>query len=153
MGLRIGAEMPGFDGATGWLNGEVRSDELAGHPVVVQFWAVSCPACTANQPAFRAMKDTYAELGVRYVAVHLPRIPQDTEADKAEQKAQAIGLTDPCALDNEGAIGNSFETSGLWPYYFLFDSQGKLKRRAAGGMGLRLIGASLQRMAEHGAAE
>ena len=42
MALRIGTEMPSFEGATEWFNGQVSPTELLGAPTLVHFWAVSC---------------------------------------------------------------------------------------------------------------
>ena len=48
MALRVGTHLPSLEGATQWFNGETNAEELRGHPVLIHFWSVSCPACLYN---------------------------------------------------------------------------------------------------------
>jgi len=66
---------------------------------------------------------------------------------EVEAAAQALGTSEPLAVDNEHLIGERFETNGLWPVYLLFDAEGRLRARAAGAAGLGVLGAALERMA------
>jgi hypothetical protein len=43
-------------------------------------------------------------------------------------------------------VGDRFETGQYWPYYFLFDAEGKMKSRAAGDVGLAQIEKALERL-------
>ncbi len=47
MPMRIGTELPGFEGATEWFNatGARAEAEAAGRPTLVHFWAASCATC------------------------------------------------------------------------------------------------------------
>lgn len=67
--------------------------------------------------------------------------------EEVEATARACGMDEPLAIDDEHAIGDRFETEGLWPIYFLFDAEGKLRGRAAGAAGLGVLGAALERIA------
>lgn len=144
MSLRVGASMPGFEGATLWLNVEGLPENWHDSPLLVQFWAISCPICKANIPTLQEWKTLYAPQGVRFVAVHMPRSPHDTDVSAVERAVVEMGLSEPCAIDNAHAIGDRFETNGVWPCYFLFDANGKLKRHAAGVVGLKLLASALQ---------
>ncbi|WP_437339188.1 TlpA family protein disulfide reductase [Sorangium sp. So ce394] len=128
--------MPSFEGATRWLNGEPTPAALQGAPVVVQFWAVSCSLCKDNLPTLRAWKDRYGPRGVRFVSVHMPRQESDTRVDRVEAVVTESAMDEPVAIDNAHAIGDRFQTGGLWPAYFLFDGEGKLRARSAGAAGL-----------------
>lgn len=55
------------------------------------------------------------------------------------------GILTPCALDEEGAMGGRFQTGGIVPHYFFFDSTHRLRSRAAGTQGLHLVEASIRR--------
>ncbi len=134
--LRSGAPMPSFEGATRWLHGEASPEALRGAPVVVQFWAVSCSVCKDNLATVRAWKEKYGPRGVRFVSVHMPRQESDTRLDLVEAVVEQSGMDEPVAVDNDRAIGDRFETGGLWPVYFVFDEGGRLKGRAAGCAGL-----------------
>lgn len=137
--LPSGTPMPSLEGATRWLHGEPTQESLRGAPVVVQFWAVSCSLCKEHQPALQALKRTYGPRGVRFVSVHMPRQETDTRVDQVEAAVEALGIEEPVAIDNEHAIGERFQTDGLWPVYFLFDETGKLRARAAGAAGPQAI--------------
>jgi thiol-disulfide isomerase/thioredoxin len=150
--LRSGSLLPSLDGATRWLNRPVALDELGGRPVFVQFWAMSCHLCKENQPTVRQWRTQYAERGVTFVAIHMPRQASDTRVDEVEATARALGIDEPLAVDNEHVIGDRFETDGIWPVYFLFDAEGKLRARAAGAAGLGVLGAALERLATASAA-
>lgn len=134
--LPSGAPMPSLEGATRWLHGEPTPASLQGAPVVVQFWAVSCSLCKDNLPTLRAWKEKYGPRGVRFVSVHMPRQESDTRVEEVEAVVEQSGMDEPVAIDNAHAIGDRFQTGGLWPAYFLFDGEGKLRARSAGAAGL-----------------
>jgi thiol-disulfide isomerase/thioredoxin len=113
----------------------------------VQFWALSCSLCKDHQPTLQAFKRTYGARGVRFVSVHMPRQESDTPVDQVEAVVEALGIEEPVAIDNEHAIGERFQTDGLWPVYFLFDETGKLRARAAGAAGPQAIERVLSRLA------
>ena len=136
MAMKVGAPLPPFDGEVDWLN-DKPDIEKGFAPVLVHFWAMSCPSCKANMPDVQILRDKHPS--IRFVAVHAPRSPDDMDIEKVRQMADEIGITEPCAIDNQHIYAERFELSGIWPYYFLFDSDGNLKRRGGGGMGLRLL--------------
>ncbi len=101
MALSIGALLPSFVGATEWLNNdEPGPGDLAGRPVLVHFWAVSCPACKVNMPDVQKLQTKYGTFGLRVVAVHLPRGNADLNTALVRTVAAELGMTEPCAVDN-----------------------------------------------------
>jgi hypothetical protein len=50
MAMRIGTQMPRFEGATEWFNGtQAHAEaEVQQHPTLVHFWSVSCGICKDN---------------------------------------------------------------------------------------------------------
>ena len=150
MALPIGTPLPSLDGATLWLNTDNTSDPNTGPflppegPVLVHFWAMSCPSCKVNMPGLQALRDKYAPQGLQVVAVHTPRGPFDINPDAVRDMARDLGMTEPCALDDDHAIADRFQTGGVWPIYFVFGKNGKLKVRAAGGFGLKMCEAPLR---------
>jgi thiol-disulfide isomerase/thioredoxin len=146
MPLRIGTDMPELTGATEWVGPEVKREELAGSPTLVHFWSTSCYICKNNLPTLRKWEETYGPKGLKVVAVHMPRSEAELGVEKVKAAIAEYGITDPCAIDNEHEIGDRFQTAGLWPHYFLFDADGKMRSRAAGDAGLKMIEASLKRL-------
>ena len=126
MALMIGAQLPCLDRETGWIYELDFHGKSLVPPTLIQFGAISCPMCKHN----------------------MPRSESDMDVEKVKAAVQELGLTGPCAIDNDHAIGNLFQTGGAWPYYFLFDAEGKLRSRAAGSLGLKMAENSLKRLLE-----
>jgi thiol-disulfide isomerase/thioredoxin len=145
MPLRTGTLLPLLAEASAWLDGEVRNEDLFGSPLLMQFWAISCPMCKINMPRLQEFVETYDEYGLRLVSVHMPRGEADMDIEKVKAVKEELGLNGPCAIDNTHAIGDLFEVNA-WPTYFLFDAHGKLRSRAAGAFGLKMAENSLKRM-------
>ncbi len=148
MPLRTGTDMPELAGGTEWINGEARAADLAGSPTLVHFWAVSCYICKDNMPTLQEWKRTYGPQGLKMVAVHMPRQEEDLDTAKVHAAVEQFVIDEPVAVDNEHAIGDRYETGGLWPHYFLFDAEGKLRGRSAGNAGLERIETTLKRLLE-----
>lgn len=146
MSLPIGTMVPTLQGATEWLDDPLPTEDSRGHPTFVQFWAVSCPVCKFNMPRVMQLLDTYGRQGLQLLSVHMPRMEADMDVEKVRAAAAEMGLAGPCAIDNAHAIGDRFQTGGVWPCYFLFDAEGRLRSRAAGASGLKMAENSLKRL-------
>lgn len=144
MPLRLNSPMPALAGATEWLPAAPTGDDLAGHPVLVYFWAVSCHICHERMPSLAALRDRYAPQGLRLVAVHMPRQESDTDVGAVRREIASLGITDPCAVDNEHALADAFENR-LLPSFFLFDREGLLRSRTAGDAGIGMLEGALAR--------
>ena len=146
MALSVGSLLPSFDGATLWLNTEATNSgpviQTTG-PVLVHFWAMSCPACKINMPDLQALRDKYGPLGLQTIAVHTPRGETDKNAEAVAKMASDLGLTEPCAVDDTDTVADAFQMSKVWPLYFVFGPTGKLKVRAAGGFGVTMCKSAL----------
>ncbi|MEP0765867.1 MAG: TlpA family protein disulfide reductase [Fimbriimonadia bacterium] len=147
MPLRAGAPMPSFDGATEWLNGSPDPESLASGPAFVAFWSVSCHICHENMPAVREWKKLYEPRGLRFISVHMPRQPEDTNVERVREMVAEFGIDEPCAIDNNHAIADAFENEWV-PSYYLFDSDGKMKARSAGVYAVKMMTLPLQKLFE-----
>lgn len=148
MPLAIASEMPALTFAGEWLNDSVDALSSARQPTLVQFWAVSCPVCKNNIPKLQQFLETYQAQGLRLVSIHMPRMETDMDVERVKAAVEEMELTGPCAIDNDHTLGDKFQTGGVWPCYFLFDAEGKLRSRAAGAMGLMMAENSLKRLLE-----
>jgi thiol-disulfide isomerase/thioredoxin len=149
MPMRIGTEMPSFEGATEWLNatGAAAEARAEGHPTLVHFWSVSCGICKDNMPRVAELRDRYAAEGLRVVAVHMPRYEADTDAEKVRECVGTYQITEPCAVDNEHRLRDAFKNDqGFVPAYYLFDAEGRLRCFAAGERGLNMVTPALERV-------
>lgn len=149
MPMRIGDAMPSFDGATTWFNGSQEDilEHIAGKPVLVHFWAVSCGICKDKMPQLNEIKKKYGALGLQTVAVHMPRYEADTDLDTVNEAMTANAITEPTAVDSLHKLKEAFQNEQGWvPVYYLFDAEGKLKSRAAGEFGVGVLQTALDKM-------
>lgn len=158
--MRIGTQMPGFRGATGWINVSLPCDDriASGTPTLVHFWDTSCCRCQENLPTIQAWKAAYGGPGglLRVIAVYMPPGNSGENAvEEARAAAARLGITEVCAIDDgEGVIRSAFgNEEKLVPAYFLFDSAGRLRNRSGGDAGLAMLESTLQRLMETSQAE
>lgn len=145
MPMRTGSPLPELDGATEWVNGEIKRENLLGSPTLVHIWALSCHVCHDNMPTIAQWREEYGPKGLKVVAIHMPRQEEDTNLETVRADIKALNITEPCAIDNHHEIGDRFENT-IWPAYYLFDSEGAMRGRAAGYAGLKMIEAPLKRL-------
>ena len=156
MPMRIGDSMPPLSGATTWFNGseEDTMQHIAGKPVLVHFWAVSCGICKDKMPQLNELKAKYGELGLKTIAVHMPRYEADTDLDTVNAAMTANNIDEPTAVDSLHKLKDAFQNEQGWvPVYYLFDAEGKLKTRAAGEFGITVLQTALDKMFAPQAAE
>jgi thiol-disulfide isomerase/thioredoxin len=149
MGMRIGTKMPALDGATEWFGGTQAHAEAEslGRPTLVHFWSASCGICKDNLPRVAQWRDEKKELGLRVIAVHMPRYEADTDVETVRDLIAEYNITEPVAVDNEHKLKEAFQNEqGYVPAYYLFDAEGKLKCFAAGERGLDMLKSALERI-------
>jgi len=145
MPLKSGTPLPTLDGVTEWINGEGVAADLIGKPSIVYFWAMSCHICEENMPILEKWRKKY-EGKVNFLAFHRPRQESDMNVDAVKKSVIEHKIVEPVGIDNTHEVGDRFETGQYWPYYFLFDAEGKMKSRAAGDVGLAQIEKALERL-------
>ena len=149
MGMRIGTKMPALDGATEWFGATQAHAEAesVGRPTLVHFWSASCGICKENLPRVAQWRDEKKELGLRVIAIHMPRYESDTDVEQVRDLIAKLNITEPVAVDNEHKLKEAFQNDqGYVPAYYLFDADGKLKSFAAGERGLDLLQSALERL-------
>ncbi len=145
MSLRLKTQMPSLEGATDWINNKPDLTSLAGKPVLVYFWAVSCHICHENMPKLNIWRETYGPKGLEMISIHCPRMKTDTDLSQVKKAIIENSITEPCAIDNLHKIKKEFENE-LWPAYFLYDQDGNLKCRAAGRAGVSILEPTIEKL-------
>ena len=145
MPLRTKSPLPSLDGAAAWVNGsEPSADELAGQPVLVHFWSVSCYICHNVADVVSGWRDTYGPRGLKVIAVHQPRSADELDVAKVTADAHGeMGITQPLAVDNAHAIVKGFQNEFV-PAYYLFDRNHELVHRQAGDRGFERLEAKIE---------
>jgi thioredoxin-like negative regulator of GroEL len=145
--------LPSFEGATSWVNGAAKPQELRGFPVVVSFWSKSCYECHETAERFARWRDRYADRGVAFVAVHQPRSEDELDVDSVTKDAlEEMQLTQPVAIDNAHAIVDRFANRFV-PAFYVFNRKHELRHFQAGGKEFERIEAAIERVLDESADE
>jgi thioredoxin-like negative regulator of GroEL len=147
MPLRMRTPLPSLAGVPTWLNGGLPSPaELEGSPVLVHFWSISCYICHDVVDQVNSWRDTYGPQGLKVVAVHQPRGPEELDIAKVTADALgAMGLTQPLALDNDHTIVGRFANQFV-PAYYVFNRRHELRHFQAGDKGYDRIEGAIARV-------
>lgn len=136
--MRLREELPDFPGITEWINGQVTKADLAGSPVLVHFWSVSCYMCKESMPNINEWRDKYAANGLKVIGIHMPRSESDTNMEAIKETIAQYNLTHPIAVDNEMKTVDAFQNEYV-PAFYLFDENLQLRHFQAGEKGLNLV--------------
>jgi thiol-disulfide isomerase/thioredoxin len=130
--LRAETHLPGFDGATGWLNSEPLTPEgLRGQVVLVDFWTYTCINWLRTLGYVRAWHEKYKDQGLVVVGVHTPEFPFERDADNVRWAAQDMRVGYPIALDPDYAVWRAFDNN-YWPAVYIADAEGKIRHNHFG---------------------
>lgn len=136
--MKLREPMPPLEGATEWLNNEVKREELIGDkPTLIHFWSISCHMCKEAMPEINQFRDQYKEQ-LNVIAVHMPRSEDDLNIEKIKEVAAEHDITQPIYVDNEHKLTNAFENQYV-PAYYVFDKTGALRHFQAGGSGMKML--------------
>jgi len=139
--------LPSLAGATAWINGGEPGDaELAGRPVLVHFWSLSCYQCHETAERVSELRDKFAPEGLAVIAIHQPRGPEELDLAKVTEDALGtMGLTQPCAVDNTHTLVDRFQNQFV-PAFYVFNANHELRHFQAGDKGFERIAAAIERV-------
>ena len=155
--LRDEHHLPGFDGATGWLNSEpLTSEGLRGKVVLVDFWTYTCINWLRTLGYVRAWHEKYEAQGLVVVGVHTPEFPFEHDADNVRWAAKDQRVEYPIALDPDFAVWRAF-ANNYWPAVYIADAEGRIRHMHFGEGGYeeceRMIQALLRDAGREGVAD
>jgi thiol-disulfide isomerase/thioredoxin len=130
--LPVEGRIPGFDGATGWLNSAPLSPaSLGGKVVLVDFWTYTCINWLRTLGYVRAWAEKYEDQGVVVVGVHTPEFPFEHDVDNVRQAAMDLRVEYPIALDSDYAVWRAFSNQ-YWPAVYIADTEGRIRHHHFG---------------------
>jgi thiol-disulfide isomerase/thioredoxin len=137
--------LPGFDGATGWLNSPpLSAEDLRGKVVLVDFWTYTCINWLRTLAYVRAWSEKY-EGGLVVVGVHTPEFPFERDVDNVRWAAQEMDVNYPIALDSSNAVWDAF-SNHYWPAVYISDAEGRIRHHQYGEGGYEECERVIQRL-------
>lgn len=113
-------DLQGLDGGT------VRSKELAGKVVLLNFWATWCGPCKEEMPSLARLQSQFDPTQFQVVTITTDRHPQGIK-----QFLQHLGIDLPVLFDEREDVSRSFMVRGL-PTTVLLTQDGRAIGRAVG---------------------
>lgn len=115
---------------------------LKGKPVLVTFWATSCPGCIKEMPH---LIELYKELhgkGLEIIGVAMPYDRPDHVIEMSKRKQ----IPYPIAIDIQGEAVTAFGKVQLTPTSFLINPEGKIVKHKIGEMDMTALHHQIQAM-------
>ena len=130
--LPVEGRLPGFDGATGWLNSPPLTPEgLRGKVVLVDFWTYTCINWLRTLAYVRAWAEKYRDRGLVVVGVHTPEFPFEHDVDNVRWAAQDMRrrVSDRARQRLRGLarLRNQY-----WPAVYIADAEGRIRHHHFG---------------------
>jgi thiol-disulfide isomerase/thioredoxin len=130
--LSAEGHLPGFDGATGWLNSPPLTPAgLLGKVVLVDFWTYTCINWLRTLGYVRAWAERYADQGLIVIGVHTPEFPFERDIENVRQAVRNMNVEYPVALDSNYAIWDAF-SNRYWPAVYIADAEGRIRHHQFG---------------------
>jgi len=124
------------------LQGETLSlNALRGHPVLVTFWATTCPGCVKEMPHLVELYNELAPQGLKLIALAMAYDPEEQVREMVKLKQLPYAV----ALDSDGSAAKAFGDVKLTPTSFLIAPDGRIVQQKLGEMDMdalqrRIIG-------------
>ena len=119
--------IPSLDGATGWLNSDPLSPaDLRGHPVLVNFWTLTCINWLRQEPYVRAWSRAYRDDGLVVIGVHTPEFSFEHDIELVRRATEVREIDYPVAADNDYEVWTAF-ANNYWPALYFVDAEGVIR--------------------------
>jgi thiol-disulfide isomerase/thioredoxin len=144
--LPVEGHLPGFDGATGWLNSPpLTTADVQGKVVLVDFWTYTCINWLRTLGYVRAWAEKYREHGLITVGVHTPEFPFEREIENVRWAASETRVEYPIALDSDYMVWRAF-ANRYWPAVYIADAAGRIRHHQFGEGGYAECEMVIQRL-------
>lgn len=109
--------------------------QLRGKPVLVTFWATTCPGCVKEMPHLVELYNELSPQGLEIIALAMAYDPEEQVREMVKLKQ----LPYTVALDSDGAAARAFGDVKLTPTSFLISPEGRIVQQKLGEMDMNLL--------------
>lgn len=113
----------------------IRLAELRGRPVLVTFWATSCPGCVQEMPHLIELYHELAPKGLEIIGIAMSYDPPNHVMQMAKERQ----IPYPIALDTTAAASQAFGEVKLTPTSFLIAPDGRVVQQKIGEMDMPMV--------------
>ena len=104
--------------------------ELQGKPVLITFWATSCPGCIKEMPHLIELYNELHPKGLEIIGIAMPHDRPDYVMEMIKRKKVPYLI----AFDLKGDAVRAFGNVSLTPTTFLIDDKGQVIKKKIGEM-------------------
>ncbi len=125
------------------IKGEkIQLSSLRGQPLLISFWATSCPGCIKEIPHLIKLHNKYATQGLKIIAISMPYDRPDYVMRMAKQKA----LPYTVAMDITKQAVKAFGGINLTPTTFIIAANGTIVRKKIGELDIPAVEKQIQQL-------
>jgi peroxiredoxin len=110
--------------------GTVKSADLRGRSVLINFWSVSCEICLRDMPRLTALQEQMKTQDLMVIGVAMPHDPPPAVIGLVEKLKPGY----PIALDVHGEISKAFGDIKVTPTTFLIGPDGNINYSERGSL-------------------
>ena len=101
---------------------------LKGKPILITFWATSCPGCIKEMPHLVELYNELHAKGLEIIGIAMPHDRPDYVMEMVKQKKIPYLIS----FDLQGIAVQAFGKVSLTPTTFLIDDEGKIVKKKIG---------------------
>ncbi|MDH5183695.1 MAG: TlpA family protein disulfide reductase [Gammaproteobacteria bacterium] len=116
-----------------------------GKPVILTFWATTCPGCIKEMPHLVELYEQLHDQGLEVLGIAMAYDPPNQVATLV--KARQLPYT--IALDLDGKAAEAFGKIRLTPTTFLISPEGKIVHKKIGELNMEHIRATIKQMLDN----
>lgn len=109
---------------------KLQLSSLKGKPVLITFWATSCPGCIKEMPHLIELYQELHSEGLEIIGIAMPYDRPDYVMEMIKRKQVPYLI----AYDLQGEAVQAFGNVSLTPTTFLIDDQGQIVKKKIGEM-------------------
>ncbi len=114
---------------------QIDLQSLQGRPVLVTFWATTCPGCVKEMPHLAELYKELAPRGLEMIALAMAYDPEDQVREMVKLKQPPYKV----ALDTDGKAALAFGDVKLTPTTFLISPDGLIVQQKLGEMDMNAL--------------